>query len=36
MQAGSVVPYVERAPIALLSVDAIVDAAKAQGIEVIE
>lgn len=36
MQAGSVVPYVERVPIALPSVDAIVDAAKAQGIEVIE
>jgi hypothetical protein len=36
MQAGSVVPHVERAPIVLPSVDAIVDAAKTQGIEVIE
>jgi hypothetical protein len=36
MQAGSVVPYVERVPIALPSVDVIVCAAKAQGIEVIE
>lgn len=36
MQAGSVVPHVERAPIVLPSVDAIVSAAKANGIEVIE
>ena len=36
MRTANVVPYVERAAIALPSVDAIVDAAKAQGIEVIE
>jgi hypothetical protein len=36
MQASNIVPHVERAPIVLPSVDAIVSAAKAQGIEVIE
>lgn len=36
MQAGSVMLCVERPSIVLPSVDAIVDAAKAQGIEVIE
>jgi hypothetical protein len=36
MQAGSVAPHDKRTPIALPSVDAIVSAAKAQGIEVIE
>ena len=36
MQAANAAPQVERAPIALPSVDAIVSAAKAQGIEVIE
>ena len=36
MHAGSVAPHVERTPIVLPSVDAIVSVAKAQGIEVIE
>jgi hypothetical protein len=36
MRVANVVPQIERAPIVLPSVDAIVSAAKAQGIEVIE